>query len=78
MPGRTKPPDRVSIDLPRNVRDQLTAYKAALERDFQRRATVGEILSAMLQGVPKWQTLAMLDAHRPSDNTGSTEGDAET
>jgi hypothetical protein len=74
---RTNPSDRVNLEVARAVRDQLNDYKAALQGDLGRRASQGEILSALLSGVPLWQARAMLDAYRPQDNPGSTGGQDE-
>ena len=56
---------RGQVDLPRAVKEQLEAYQAALLRDLNRRASYGEIIGALLWGVPLWQAKAMIDAHRP-------------
>lgn len=74
MPDRTPNKDRVNIEVPRHVRQQLRDYKAQLKRETGRTASMGEILSVMLSGTPTWQTHAMLDAYRPQDDLGSGEG----
>jgi hypothetical protein len=66
--------DKASIEVPREVRDALKDYIHALEATLGRHATHGEVISAFLQGVPLWQANAMLDAYRPSVNTGSSPG----
>ena len=71
--------DQTSIDVPKAVKAQLAAYRAALQRDLNRTASYGDIIGALLWGVPLWQANAMIDAHRPQgdprDDPGADEGD---
>jgi hypothetical protein len=39
-----------------------------------RRASFGEILGALLRGVPLWQTVGMLDGYRPKDDSWADRG----
>lgn len=57
--------DQTSIDVPKAVKAQLSDYRAALQRDLNRTASYGDIIGALLWGVPLWQANAMIDAHRP-------------
>lgn len=61
------------MDVSRAARDQLKTYQAALQADLGRRATLGEIISAMCSGVPLWQAVAMLDTYRPRADPGSSQ-----
>jgi hypothetical protein len=61
-------PPNVNIEVRSQVKAQLKAYQTALESDFGRRASMGEILSALLSGTSPWQVVAMLDFYRPMDN----------
>lgn len=61
MADRTKS-DRSSVEVTPAVRRQLTEYQTALQREINRRATHSEIISALLWGVPLWQTNAMLNS----------------
>jgi hypothetical protein len=66
--------------VPRAVKDQLVAYKTALHKDLNRRASMGEIVGALLSGVPLWQADAMLSAYKPQgkpwDDPENADGDA--
>ncbi len=68
MPDRTDPKPKVPIEVPREIRDQLNAYKDDLYRVLRLRTTQGEIISALLSGVPLWQAEAMIRAYRPGDD----------
>ncbi len=75
MARRTNPLERGPIDVPREVRDQLNAYKDELLRVSRLRPTSGELLSALLSGGPVWQAAAMLNAYRPKVDLGENPGD---
>lgn len=77
MADRTKREDRTTIEVHVDVREQLTEYKAALKRQLRLRPTSGELISALLSGVPVWQAAAMLDAYRPIDDHGSGDAGAD-
>lgn len=63
-----------TIEVPLTVKDQLKAYQAALQRDLNRRASYGDIVGALLWGVPLWQADAMLTAYRPPDEPSANPG----
>jgi hypothetical protein len=69
--------ERTTIEVQPGVKQQLKDYQAALHRELNRRASQGEIIAALLWGVPLWQANAMIDAHRsqhePMDGYGSDE-----
>jgi hypothetical protein len=69
--------DRGQIELSSAVKAELKAYQTALQRDLNRRASYGDIIGALLWGVPLWQANAMIDAYRPQhesrDNPGSED-----
>ena len=70
--------ERTSIEVQPVVKQQLKDYQASLHRELNRRASQGEIIAALLWGVPLWQANAMIDAHRsqhePMDDHGSDDG----
>jgi hypothetical protein len=76
MAERTNGPERASIPCTPAVKAQLRDYKEALHSTLNRRATVGEIVGALLSGVPLWQADAMLSAYRPQQRD-STSADSE-
>lgn len=63
-----------TIEVPVAVKEQLKAYQALLLRDLNRRASYGDIIGALLWGVPLWQANAMIDAYPsqpdPRDDPG--------
>lgn len=56
---------RGTIEVPRGVKDQFDDYKTALHQALNRRVSNGELIGALLSGVPYWQVDAMLSAYRP-------------
>ena len=79
MAERTNGPDRAQIPCTPTVKAQLRDYKAALKQEMGRRATMGEVVGALLSGVPLWQADAMLNAYRPQqeDSTDTDLDDSE-
>ena len=69
--------ERTTIECPPAVREQLKAYQAALQRDLNRRASQGEIIGALLWGVPLWQADAILSAYRPHSQPIGDHGSVE-
>jgi hypothetical protein len=69
--GRTDSSKRAQIEVPIAVRDQLNQYKADLQEEMARDTSSGQLISALLSGVPLWQAIAMIDAYRPRDDPGS-------
>lgn len=69
--------DKVSVEVPTAVREDLNAYIGELHAVLNRRASQGEIIGAMVAGVPLWQVAAMLDAYRPRDDPGSSGAPAK-
>lgn len=63
MPDRTKSPERAVISLTPATRDKLNDVIAALERQEGRSATHEQLIGALLEGVPLWQTELMLRAY---------------
>lgn len=63
MANRTKS-ETTSIDVSRSAKDRLKNYQVALQSEMSRRATMGEIVEALLWGVPLWQADAMLGSYR--------------
>jgi hypothetical protein len=67
--------DRTTIEVPHGVREQLKVYQTALHRDLNRRASNGEIIGALLSGVPLWQADAMLGAYKPQGKSIDIQGE---
>lgn len=62
MANRTKS-ERASIEISPAVKEQLNNYQAALQSEMSRRATLSEIVGALLWGVPLWEADAMLNKY---------------
>lgn len=65
-------PGHVQIEVPRAVKDVLRDYILALENGYNREVGDGDLLSALLVGVPHWQAELMLQGYRPQETSRRT------